>query len=1061
MVPGVGTWRTAMRLRCATMISSSGMTLCLAGLATIIASLLVSATSLPSEPQHVVTIAGNGPFLGDGDIATNANLNLLEGVAVDAAGNLFIADANNNRIRKIDAGTGTISTFAGSGLVGFSGDGGPAIDARLNSPSDLDFDVAGNLYFTDAGNDRVRRVDGGTHMISTVAGTGIAGYSGDGGSAVAAQLNNPRGIAVVTGADGPSIYTADLRNNVVRKIDETGIITTVAGTGVAGISPDGGLATATPLNTPFGLTLDAAGNLFIGEGGLGAGSHRIRKVDAATTVMTTVAGIAGSQGSSPDGTLATAAMINSPRDIAFDSEGILYFVDNGTNRIRVVNLSAATASIFGRPPLAPGTIATIAGAGVAGFSGDEGPATSARLFGPFFIALDGVGNLYVGDRGNSRVRRVDRATGTITTLAGGFTPASGDGGAATSANLSNPAGLALDASGSLYVAENGANRVRKIDAATGIITTVVGTGSAGGSGDGGLAIEAQLNAPQGVTVDRSGNLYIADSSNGRVRKVDARYGTITTVAGTGVLGSSGDGGAATLATLSTFRGIALDASENLWIADSVNHRVRFVNLSPTPVSVAGHTIAPGNIARIVGTTQGSSGDEGLASAARINLPLGLAFDSTGNLYISEQGQRIRFVNLSDAPVGIHGQVVGPYNITTIAGTGVAGDSGDGCLATAAQLFGPQGLAIDVEDNLYIADTNNNRIRKVDTTGVITHVAGIGAPGFSGDGGSAVLTALNNPRFVAFDAGRNLHVAEFGGNRVRRLNLAAQEISVVRNAAGVTARVEVPVGRSAADLAGVTLTTINSSGSQLSAPFPGADLGPDPADPANPRRRAFGFGLEPALLGGGAFRLVGRFATDSRWLSGDAAYSLAWDDPADIVHGTPLSAAELDATATVPGTFFYTAAGGVPAYGAVLAPGARQVLFVRFVPDDGTKAPATASASIDVNYSSSGFQAPINPDGSSVFGGSVVPVKFALTGASAGITKAGAHLFVAKVTGGIVGTEQPATTASPNDGNLFRYDSQKQQYIYSLRTKALSPGTWRLRIDLHDGVERTVLISLRP
>ena len=715
------------------------------GLAATIASVLVVATSLTGEPENIVTIAGSGPYVGDGDGATNANLNLPEGVATDAAGNLYIADANNNRIRKVDAGTGTVSTFAGNGLVGFSGDGGPATDARLNSPSDLGFDSAGNLYFTDAGNERLRRVESATGLITTVAGTGIAGYSGDGGPAVAALLNSPRGIAIVSEIGGPSIYIADLRNNVVRKIDGTGIVMTVAGTGVAENSLDGGLATATPLNTPFGLAADTGGNLFVGEGGVGAGSHRIRRVDATTNIITTVAGIAGSAGTSPDGTLATAATINSPRDIAFDSAGILYFVENGNHRVRVINRSGVAASIFGSL-VAPETIATIAGTGVVGFSGDGGPGTAARLSGPFFITLDGAGNLYIGDRGNSRVRRVDRTTGFITTVAGGFTPPSDDGGGATSAYLSNPAGVALDALGNLYVAENGANRVRTVDATTGIITTVAGMGSAGSSGDGGPATAARLAAPQGIAIDRLGNLYVAESS--RVRKVDGGSGMITTVAGTGVAGSSGDGGPATLATFGSFRVIALDAADNLWIADLTNHRIRFVNLSQNTVTVADQIVAPGNIARIVGTLQGSSGDGGSASAARINLPLGLAFDPAGNLYFSQADHRIRFVNLSDDAVIIHGQTVGRHNIATIIGTGLPGFSGDGSAATAARLFGPQGLAIDGARNIYIADTNNDRIRKVDTTGIITTVVGIGAPGFSGDGGSATVAAINNPRFLA-------------------------------------------------------------------------------------------------------------------------------------------------------------------------------------------------------------------------------------------------------------------------------------------------------------------------
>ena len=396
--------------------------------------------------------------------------------------------------------------------------------------------------------------------------TGAAGYGGDSGPASAAELNNPRGIALALEATGTSIYIADLRNHVVRKIDGDGVITTVAGTGLGANSPDGGLATETTINNPFGVAVDSAGNLFIGEGGVGnTFSHRVRRVDAITKLVTTVVGT-GVAGSSPDGTMATLAQINSPRDIAVDASGSLYFVDNVNHRIRVVNSAS-------------GTVATVAGTGAGGFSGDDGLATAAQLFGPFFIALDVAGHVYVGDRGNSRARKIDRTTGIITTVAGGFVPP-GDGDAATSAHVLAPAGIAFDTSGNLYLADNFTNRVRRVDAATGIITTIVGTGGTGLSADGIPAVTATLNAPQGIAVDSSANVYIADFSLPRVCNSSNGSASITTVAGTGVVGSAGDGGQAKQAQLGAFRGIGLDAAGNLWIADTSNHRVRFVNLSP-------------------------------------------------------------------------------------------------------------------------------------------------------------------------------------------------------------------------------------------------------------------------------------------------------------------------------------------------------------------------------------------------------------------------------------------------------------------------------------------------
>jgi sugar lactone lactonase YvrE len=1036
------------------------------------------------EPGNVVTVGGTGPYIGDGGSPTTADLNLPEGVAVDPAGNLYIADANNNRIRRVDAATNVITTVAGSDLVGYSGDGGPATQARLKSPSDVAIDArSGDLYFTDASNDCVRRVEAATGKITTVAGTGTRGYSGDGGPATSARLANPRAIALSHEASGLSIYFCELLNAVVRKVDGNGYITTVAGTGVPSKSIDGGLAIATALNLPFGLGMDATGNLYIGEGGSGSSaSHRVRRVDAATGIITTIAGFAGTPGFTGDGGPATAATLNSPRDIAFDATtGLLFVVDNGNARIRAINPTDATVS-FGTLSIGAGTIATVAGNGGNGFSGDGGPATAARLAGPFFVDVDSSGNLYIGDRGNNRVRRVDHASGNITTVAGGFVPLSGEGGPATATFIGNPAGLAFDRWGNLYLVENGANRVRRIDGVSGAITTIVGTGEAGFSGDGGPAGAAQLHEPQAVALDGAGNLYIADAGNSCVRFVNlssddvmlpqqtVHAGQIATIAGTGVSGFAGDGGPAITAQLSaSFRAIALDASGNLWIADSVNGRVRFVNQSSATVNVAGQAVPSGFIATIAGTTVGGvslgfSGDAGPATSALLNLTSGLAFDPAGNLYLGDSGNnRLRFVNLSDSTVAVHGQAVAPGAIVTIAGTRTQGSAGDGGPASLAQLFGIQGVVVDASGSVYLADTNNNRVRRIDgATGVITTVAGSGMPGFTGDGGAGPQAAVNNPRYVTLGPSGNLHVTEFAGCRIRRLNVALSSTSAVKSGGKVLASITLPATRAETSLPAVWIVPIDPvlGLPLLQEVFPGTDLGPDPADPTNPRKRVFSFGSDPRLLAGEAFRVEGRFASDGKLFSGDALYSLAWDPPAAIVQGTALGATQLDATATIGGTFVYSLADGLtPAAGALLAHGPGQLLFVTFTPDDPTRAPATASVAIDVYWSWSGVLSPLNANGVTVARfGPTLPVKFQLTGASAGNTSVVADLYVAQVTNGVVGPEQPAPSATRV--SQFRYDVTKDQYVFNLDTSQLSPGTWRLRIDLHDGAQRTVSITLR-
>jgi hypothetical protein len=354
--------------------------------------------------------------------------------------------------------------------------------------------------------------------INTFAGTGTGGFSGDGGPATSAQLQNPGGVAV--DASG-SLYVADALNHRVRKVDGSGTITTVAGTGIGGFSGDGGQATSAELNYPYGVAIDSDGNLYIGD----TYNGRVRKVDGSGTI-TTVAGT-GAFGFSGDGGAATSAELYYPYGVAVDGSGTLYIADSGNSAVRRVDGS--------------GTITTIAGTGTAGFSGDGGQATSAELDGPHGVVPDDSGNLYVADAGNNRVRRVD-GSGTITTIAGtGTAGFSGDGGQATSAdlNLTQGTGLAVDGSANLYVADTLNNRVRKIDG-SGTITTVAGTGAEGFSGDGGPAASAELNYPLAVAADSSRNLYIADFWNHRVRKVEGPDTVPPTTTISGPSGTSND-----------------------------------------------------------------------------------------------------------------------------------------------------------------------------------------------------------------------------------------------------------------------------------------------------------------------------------------------------------------------------------------------------------------------------------------------------------------------------------------------------------------------------------------
>ena len=385
----------------------------------------------------ITNVAGGGPSLGDNGPAASAQVLYPYGVAVDSAGNLYIADSGHNRVRKVS--NGVITTVAGNGVCCFSGDNGPAASAQLYAPGGVAMDSAGSLYIADTVNNRIRKVSNG--LITTVAGNGTQGFSGDNGPGTSAQLNRPGGVAVDSAGN---LYIADTWNNRIRKVSG-GVITTVAGNGTQGFSGDNGPATIAQLANPAGVAVDSAGNLYITD----TWTYRVRKVS--NGVITTAAGN-GTPGSSGDNGPATNAQLGDPEGIAVDSAGNLYVADGVSCRIRKVS---------------NGVITTVAGNGTQGFSGDNGPATGARLWGPAGVAVDSAGNLYIADTGNNSIRKV--SNGVIATVAGigtltsGF---SGDNGPATSAQLGVPEGVAVDGAGNVYIADSYNNRIRVLTLAS-------------------------------------------------------------------------------------------------------------------------------------------------------------------------------------------------------------------------------------------------------------------------------------------------------------------------------------------------------------------------------------------------------------------------------------------------------------------------------------------------------------------------------------------------------------------------------------------------------------------
>ena len=596
-------------------------------------------------------------YPGDGGPATSAQLQLLPlislarpgGLAVDNAGNLFIADVGNHRIRRISP-NGLIVTVAGTGTSGFEGDGGAATDAQLSFPTGVAVDASGSVFIADAGNLRVRKLST-NGIITTVGGNGQCCFSGDGGRATDAAVV-PVSLAVddsgtlfvsdslrirristsgiVTTVAGSEIATGWLggvavdgagnllvsSGQVIRKITPGGTVTTVAGSpDGSGFSGDGGPATSARLLNPYGVALDRAGNLFIAD----AANQRIRKVSP-DGLIATVAGIGpggGSTASPASGSPATRLDIQHPSSVAVDTAGNVFIADGFTIR----RVSAA------------GNVTTIAGTGTKGFSGDGGPAMQAQLTAPYALAVDSAGNVFFSDAG-TRVRKIS-SDGIINTVAGngtaGFPSGLGDGGQATTASLSGfVAALAIDQGGNLFIADTNTNRIRKVSP-DGIIRTVAGGGM--NFTDGGLATDAQLGCPSGIVIDGGNDLLISEQCRGVIRKVSPA-GIITTFAGsTTFTGRSGDGGPAIGAEIPAPQGLALDRAGNLFIADSYiedfgplpccDERIRKISPDGIITTVAGIGLA------------GYSGDGGPASAAALNAPTSVAVDGAGNVYVAD------------------------------------------------------------------------------------------------------------------------------------------------------------------------------------------------------------------------------------------------------------------------------------------------------------------------------------------------------------------------------------------------------------------------------------------
>ena len=626
-----------------------------------------------SYPYGITTLAGSNPA-GDGGPAKSALLEFPLAVAVDANSNVYIADQNGPEIRKVTA-DGKINAFV------------PGVNA-----ASVQVDGAGNVYFISGS--AVYMVSPAGNM-TTIAG-GISGYDDGGGLATAAKFASPLGLAL----DGSkNIYIADTNNCRVREITPDGKIQTIAGNSTCATTGDGGPASSAQLNYPQSVAVDGSGNIYVGE------EYRIRMIAAGTKIITSFAG--GSGTSTADSIPATTAYIPYNPSLAVSRSGTLYYTDSSSARVRVI--SASTGAVY-----------TVAGTGTAGSGGD-----GVALNNPNGIAVDAPGNVYISDQINCRIRMVD-TSGRITTFAGA-THYAGDLGQATIALLHQPQHAIKDPAGNLYISDTYNHAIRKVDT-SGKITTIAGSGTCGYTGDQNPAVSATLCYPAALALDSNRNLYVADSGNYVVRRIDSG-GQITTYAGT-----------------AQFRypfGLAVDGTGNLYVSDALSFRVHKV-------------AADGTISLVAGTgTQGYLGDGGLATAAQLAFPTYLALDGSGTkLYIADA--------LNNEVRKVEGGI-----ITTVAGArtccGTAPD------ATHTYIGQPGGIALDSSGNLYISAPNFSFIAQVSGS-AITVIAGNNRWAFAGDGGLALSASVNNPSGLWVDSSGDVYVADTSNNRIRKLTL---------------------------------------------------------------------------------------------------------------------------------------------------------------------------------------------------------------------------------------------------------------------------------------------------
>ncbi|MDD3147617.1 MAG: hypothetical protein PHD82_09970, partial [Candidatus Riflebacteria bacterium] len=662
----------------------------------------VTAADLSTQAYTVTVIAqsynmsitsfAGAPLSLDGTGAAAAFYN-PKGISVDSSGVLFVSDSSDHTIKQISA-AGVVTNFAGTS-ESFGSNDGTGASARFKFPLGSDVDSLGNLYVADSENNTIRKITSGG-VVTTFA--GIAGSSGTtDGTGSAARFYVPMDVAVDS---LDNVYIADTYNHTIRKITSGGVVTTIAGTaGVSGSLDANGISAS--FNQPRGIAIDSSGNLFVAD----YNNHTIRKIDAVGEV-TTFAGTAGSPGST-DGT-GTAAKFSYPSGVEVDTSGNVYVAELQGHRIRKITSA--------------GVVTTFAGSGSIGFA--DGIGISATFCFPSAVAVDNSGNLYITDSHNFTTRKITTAA-VVSTFAG---TAPGTDGTGIYARFDYPSGVVVDSSGNVFVADKDCHTIRKITSA-GVVSTFAGMALQSGSTDG-TGSSARFFQPNGIAIDSSENLYVADMANNTIRKITSGGGVSTLAGSPGSSGSNDGTGSAARFYLPC--GIAVDSMGNIYVADMNNHTIRKV----TPI---------GEVTTLAGTAGISGITDGTGSAARFNRPASVGVDSAGNVYVADmENHTIRKIT----PGGV---------VTTLAGTAGAMGSNDGT-GSVARFKQPQGLAVDSAGNIFVCDTDNATIRQVTPAGIVSTICGVaGSRGIvDGTGSSA---RFYGPHGIAVDNSLNVYVTD--------------------------------------------------------------------------------------------------------------------------------------------------------------------------------------------------------------------------------------------------------------------------------------------------------------